>query len=134
MNEILIDRILKSLAKLLADYKQQIIEANQRDIESCSKDDPVIYDRLRVDEAKVAKMIDSVKKVVSAPNPIGKILFEYTRPDGLRIKNKTVPFGTILIIYEARPDVSIEAAIIALKAGNKILLKGGKRREILIFV
>ena len=55
-----------------------------------------------------------------------KILFQTTREDNLRIENRAVPFGTILIIYEARPDVSIEAAIIALKAGNRILLKGGK--------
>jgi glutamate-5-semialdehyde dehydrogenase len=86
----------------------------------------VIYDRLKVDESKVEKMIDSVEKVIAAPNSIGKILYTHTHENGLRIENRTVPFGTILIIYEARPDVSIEAAIIALKAGNKILLKGGK--------
>lgn len=126
MNEILINNILESLARLLAEHKQSIIEANQEDLKSCSKDDPVIFDRLKVDESKVAKMSDSVRKVIDSPNPIGKILFTETRENGLRIENRTVPFGTILIIYEARPDVSVEAAIIALKAGNKILLKGGK--------
>lgn len=126
MNEEQINKVLGSLARLIAENRQQIIEANQEDLKSCPQDDLVIYDRLKVDESKIEKMIDSVKKVLSAPSPIGKILFEHTRQDGLLIKNKTVPFGTILIIYEARPDVSIEAAIIALKAGNKILLKGGK--------
>jgi glutamate-5-semialdehyde dehydrogenase len=126
MNEILINQILQSLARLLAENSEQIIEVNKLDLNSCPTDDLVIYDRLKVDEAKVAKMIDSVKKVIATPNPIGKILYSHTRENGLRIENRTVPFGTILIIYEARPDVSIEAAIIALKAGNRILLKGGK--------
>lgn len=126
MNEQLINKILENLARLLRENKQQIIEANKLDIEACSKEDEVIYDRLKVDAVKVEKMIESVKKVLAAPNPIGKTISSHTREDNLRIENKTVPFGTILIIYEARPDVSIEAAIIALKAGNKILLKGGK--------
>ena len=126
MNEQLINKILENLVRFLAENKQQIIEANRLDIEACPKEDEVIYDRLKVDDTKVEKMIESVKKVLAAPNPIGKTISSYTREDNLKIENKTVPFGTILIIYEARPDVSIEAAIIALKAGNKILLKGGK--------
>jgi glutamate-5-semialdehyde dehydrogenase len=122
----IINQTLRSIIKLLAENKEQIVESNRRDLANCSPDDLVIYDRLKVDESKVEKMIDSVEKVIAAPNPIGKILYTHTRENGLRIENRTVPFGTILIIYEARPDVSIEAAIIALKAGNKILLKGGK--------
>ncbi len=126
MNEEKINIVLKTLAQMLAENKSQIIEANKKDIETCAKDDEVIFDRLKVDEIKIEKMIDSVKKVISADNPIGKIISTHTHESGMRIENRTVPFGTILIIYEARPDVSIEAAIIALKAGNKILLKGGK--------
>jgi glutamate-5-semialdehyde dehydrogenase len=126
MNEILINNVLNSLAWFLGENKDQIIEANQSDLKFCPQDDLVIYDRLKVDESKIAKMIDSVEKVIASPNPIGKILYSHTRENGLQIENRTVPFGTILIIYEARPDVSIEAAIIALKAGNRILLKGGK--------
>lgn len=120
------NNVLKSLARLLDENKQNIIEANRRDIADCPKDDLVIFDRLKVDEAKVGKMIASVESVINAPDPVGKLIYSKTREDGLKIENRTVPFGTILIIYEARPDVSIEAAIIALKAGNKILLKGGK--------
>lgn len=120
------NNVLKSLARLLGEKRGAIIEANRLDLKSCPTDDLVIFDRLKVDEAKVEKMIASVENVRHAPEPCGKILYQKTREDGLRIENRTVPFGTILIIYEARPDVSIEAAIIALKAGNKILLKGGK--------
>lgn len=126
MKEEIINKILSVLIRLLAENKEQIIEANRLDLANCPPDDLVIYDRLKVDDAKVEKMIDSVKKVLHQKSPIGKILYWNTREDGLRIENRTVPFGTILIIYEARPDVSIEAVIIALKAGNKILLKGGK--------
>ncbi len=126
MNEKLKNNVLGSLAKLLAENKQSIMEANKVDIAACPTDDLVIFDRLKVDDAKVEKMIASVKSVITANDPVGKIISSDTRENGLKIENRTVPFGTILIIYEARPDVSIEAAIIALKAGNKILLKGGK--------
>ncbi len=126
MNTELKHKILESLAHLLGENKQNIIEANKLDLETCPKDDLVIFDRLKVDVEKVEKMIASVESVIKANEPVGKVISSHTRQDGLKIENRTVPFGTILIIYEARPDVSIEAAIIALKAGNKILLKGGK--------
>ena len=126
MREQLKNKVLDSLARLLDENKQAIIEANRIDLAACPKEDEVIFDRLKVDEKKVGQMISSVKKVFDQPDPVGKILYSKEREDNLRIENKTVPFGTILIIYEARPDVSVEAAAIALKAGNKILLKGGK--------
>ena len=122
----MINNILESLAKLLAENKQSIIEANKSDVAACPTDDAVIFDRLKVDDAKIEKMIASVKSVIAGRDPVGRIISSQTRKNGLRIENRAVPFGTILIVYEARPDVSIEAAIIALKAGNKILLKGGK--------
>ena len=118
--------ILGSLARLLAECKGEIIAANKLDIAACPTDDLVILDRLKVDDSKIEKMIASVKSVIATNDPVGKIISSQVRENGLKIENRTVPFGTILIIYEARPDVSIEAAIIALKAGNRILLKGGK--------
>jgi glutamate-5-semialdehyde dehydrogenase len=118
--------VLASLARLLGERKDEIIAANKLDIAACPKDDLVIFDRLKVDEAKIEKMIASVKSVIAANDPVGKVISSRKSENGLKIENRTVPFGTILIIYEARPDVSIEAAIIALKAGNRILLKGGK--------
>ena len=120
------NKILASLARLLQEHKAAIITANQIDVDDCPSGDAVILDRLKVDEAKVDAMIASVESVIAAHDPVGRVISTHTRQDGLRIENRQVPFGTILIIYEARPDVTIEAAIIALKAGNKILLKGGK--------
>ncbi len=126
MNANLRNKILTSLARLLAENKSGIVAANKLDVAACPPDDAVILDRLKVNEAKVESMIYSVQSVLDSPDPVGKVISSHTRADGLRIENRQVPFGTILIIYEARPDVSIEAAIIALKAGNRILLKGGK--------
>ena len=114
------------MARLLAENKSGIVAANKLDVAACPSDNLVILDRLKVNEAKVESMIASVRRVIDAPDPVGKVISSHTREDGLRIENRQVPFGTILIIYEARPDVSIEAAIIALKAGNRILLKGGR--------
>ena len=126
MNTELKNNVLRSLARLLKENAASIIEANRLDLAACPTDDEVIYDRLKVDQAKVEKMIAAVENVTNAPDPVGRVLYSRTRRDGLKIENRSVPFGCVLIIYEARPDVSVEAAIIALKAGNRILLKGGK--------
>ena len=71
-------------------------------------------------------MVSAVEEIISDEDPQGKVLHEYAHPNGMLVQNKVVPFGNILIIYESRPDVTIEAAITAFKGGNKILLKGGK--------
>ena len=126
MNGNVRNNVLGSLARLLTENKTGVVAANLTDVAACPPDDAVIVDRLKVDEAKVDKMIAAVQSVIAADDPVGKVISAHTRGDGLRIENRQVPFGTILIIFEARPDVCIEAAIIALKAGNKILLKGGK--------
>ncbi|MEP6847617.1 MAG: glutamate-5-semialdehyde dehydrogenase [Acidobacteriota bacterium] len=117
--------VLNSLARLLGENKSDIIAANRVDVAACPADDPVILDRLRIDEAKIKKMAVSMRSVIERPDPVGSLISSHTRSDGLLIENRKVPFGTVLIIYEARPDVTVEAGAIALKAGNRILLKGG---------
>ncbi len=102
------------------------MDANNTDMLAFPDMDDSMKDRLKVDEKKIEGMIRSLEEVALQPDPEGKILYELVREDGLRIINRTVPFGTILIIYESRPDVTIEAAATAFKAGNRILLKGGK--------
>jgi len=118
--------VLVSLARLLDENRAEILAANRLDVDACPPDDAVILDRLKVSDGKIDSMIASVQSVIGSADPVGRVISSHTREDGLRIENRQVPFGTILIVYEARPDVSIEAAIIALKAGNNILLKGGK--------
>jgi glutamate-5-semialdehyde dehydrogenase len=85
-----------------------------------------MVDRLKVDDSKIEGMILSLSQLIADSDPIGKELYNFKHDNGMNIVNKTAPFGTVLIIYESRPDVTVEAAGIAFKSGNKILLKGGK--------
>jgi len=118
--------VLQSMIDELGKNRASIIKANKKDLEAFSGDDQALYDRLVVDDAKVDDMIRAVKEVKTQDNPVGRIISEDTLANGLNVTNKTAPFGTIMIIYESRPDVTIEAAVLAFKANNKILLKGGK--------
>jgi len=135
MNTLQKNSVLKTLIELLSKNKQKIINANRQDISACLGVDESMLDRLKVDENKISEMLESLKHIAKLNDPEGRILYSYRHKNGLKIENKTVPFGKILIIYESRPDVTIEATAIALKAGNKILLKGGKEaRETNIFL
>jgi glutamate-5-semialdehyde dehydrogenase len=122
--------VLKSLIKLILTNKDEVIAENKKDIASVPNLDESLLDRLKVDEKKVEGMATAVEQVLSLPDPEGKILSNYTHPNGMLVENRVVPFGNILIIYESRPDVTIEAAITAFKAGNKIILKGGKEARL----
>lgn len=129
MSEINKERILNDLAALIDSNREAIISANRLDLDACPPHDAVIVDRLKVSDAKIDAMIRSVESVASQPDPENELISQHTREDGLRIENRKVPFGTVLIIYEARPDVTVEAAAIAMKGGNRILLKGGKEAK-----
>ncbi|TRZ42543.1 glutamate-5-semialdehyde dehydrogenase [Robertkochia solimangrovi] len=120
------NNVLLTMAELIADEKQAILNANRKDLDSYHGDDLAMEDRLKVDDAKIEGMIASLHKLASDEDPLGKERFHFTHDNGLEIFNKTAPFGTVMIIYESRPDVTVEAAGIAFKSGNKILLKGGK--------
>jgi glutamate-5-semialdehyde dehydrogenase len=120
------NEVLQSMIDELEKNNASIIEANKKDLEAFSGDDQALYDRLVVDQSKVQDMIRAVKEVRAQEDPVGTTISEDTLANGLNITNKTAPFGTIMIIYESRPDVTIEAAVLAFKANNKILLKGGK--------
>lgn len=114
------------MMRILDSRKAEIIAANKKDLDLFNKEDRAMYDRLIVDEKKVDGMIASIQEVMVQEDPVGKIKSNKALENGLKIENKTAPFGTIMIIYESRPDVTIEAAVLAFKANNKILLKGGK--------
>lgn len=118
--------VLKSMMSILDKHRNKILEANKKDCQLFKKDDQALYDRLVVTDKKVDGMIASVNDVMGQDDPVGKLKSDRTLENGLEIKNKTAPFGTIMIIYESRPDVTVEAAVLAFKANNKILLKGGK--------
>lgn len=118
--------VLITMAQFIAKEKESILAKNKKDIARYNGDDLAMYDRLKIDEGKIEGMILSLEQLVTATDPIGKELYHFTHANGLKITNKTAPFGTVLIIYESRPDVTVEATGIAFKSGNKILLKGGK--------
>jgi glutamate-5-semialdehyde dehydrogenase len=109
--------------------REAILMLNALDVKDCDPSDKSLYDRLFIDNKKIDGMIDCLKQIIEKESPLGKTLYSFTHENGLLIQNKTVPFGTILIIYESRPDVTVEATATALKSGNKILLKGGKEAK-----
>ncbi|ALJ04975.1 gamma-glutamyl phosphate reductase [Pseudalgibacter alginicilyticus] len=118
--------VLLKMAQLLEQERAAIIEVNKGDLEAYSGDDISMYDRLKADDKKVDEMIASVTHLASQDDPVGVERFRFKHDNGMQVYNKTASFGTVLIIYESRPDVTVEAAGIAFKSGNKILLKGGK--------
>jgi len=120
------NNVLLSMAHLIAAEKVEILNANKLDVDNYNGDDLAMYDRLKVDDDKIDGMILSLQQLIADVDPVGKDLFHFIHENGLKITNKSAPFGTVLIIYESRPDVTVEAAGIAFKSGNKILLKGGK--------
>lgn len=130
MNKILTiserNNVLLTMANLIREEKEAIIKQNKKDLDGYNGDDLAMEDRLKVDDAKIDGMIASLKELASQEDPLGKERFHFKHDNGMDVYNKTAPFGTIMIIYESRPDVTVEAAGIAFKSGNKILLKGGK--------
>ncbi|MBA0885020.1 glutamate-5-semialdehyde dehydrogenase [Flavobacterium undicola] len=118
--------VLTTMAALLEQEREALKAINQQDLANYNGEDLAMEKRLLVDDAKVDGMILSVKQLASQEDPVGQVRYEFTHENGMKISNKTAAFGTILIIYESRPDVTVEAGGIAFKSGNKILLKGGK--------
>ncbi|SDS14098.1 glutamate-5-semialdehyde dehydrogenase [Winogradskyella sediminis] len=126
LNTEIKNNVLKSMLQILDRERHTIIEANKKDLDAFQKADQALYDRLIVNDKKVDEMLAAVEAVMLQDDPVGKEISNTTLKNKLNIVNTTAPFGTILIIYESRPDVTIEAAVLAFKANNKILLKGGK--------
>ena len=119
---------LKAISKSLIDNLSTIIEANKIDLENGKNRGlkPSVLDRLELNEKRVLDMAKGVMDLISLPDPIGLVLDEIVRPNGIKIKKISVPMGVIGIIYEARPNVTSDAAAICLKAGSSVILRGGK--------
>ena len=114
------------MAELLDQEREAIISSNKKDLEAYKGKDISMFDRLKVNDFKVNEMIAAAIHLASQEDPVGVERFAFKHDNGMQVYNKTASFGTVLIIYESRPDVTVEAAGIAFKSGNKILLKGGK--------
>lgn len=114
------------MERILEENRAPLLDANKVDLDAFKKDDQAMYDRLLINNKKIDGMIEAIRQVRSQDDPINKVITDKKLNNGLQVVNKTAPFGTIMIIYESRPDVTVEAAVLAFKSNNKILLKGGK--------
>lgn len=119
---------LCAIANALRQRKNEIIEANRIDLEAGRKNgmSESLLDRLALSENRIDDIASSVLEIVALPDPVGVIKNGSTRPNGLNIEKVAVPMGTIAVIYEARPNVTIDAAALCLKSGNAVILRGGK--------
>ena len=118
--------VLSRMATLLEEERANLKAVNKQDLDNYSGSDLAMEKRLLVDDAKIDGMILSMQQLASQEDPIGVERFHFVHEKGMKIINRTAAFGTVMIIYESRPDVTVEAGGIAFKSGNKILLKGGK--------
>ena len=118
---------LAAMADALEANCKQILEANALDIEAASGSvSQVMLDRLRLNEERITGMAKGIRDVIKLPDPVGAVLDSHVREDGLYIEKVSVPVGVIAIIYESRPNVTSDAAALALKSGNVCVLRGGK--------
>ncbi|MET1045733.1 MAG: glutamate-5-semialdehyde dehydrogenase [Hyphomicrobium sp.] len=118
---------LKAAAKALRAATPKILEANAKDIEAAkAAGRPAAFvDRLMLDEKRIAGIAKGLEEIAELPDPVGTVLAEWTRPNGLKFQRVRVPLGTIGIIYESRPNVTADAGALSLKAGNAAILRGG---------
>ena len=118
--------LLEIAAQIDAD-RARILEANKKDLEAGGKKglSKALIERLTLNDQRIASMIDGIKQVAGLPDPVGEVLDDITRPNGLRIQKVRVPIGVIAIIFESRPNVAVDASVLCLKAGNCVVLKGG---------
>jgi len=122
--------VLKELAKLLSESSDAIISANQIDIENGKSTlSPGLIDRLTLTEGRIQALADSLQSIVDLPDPVGESLQGFTLGNGLRLQQVRVPLGVVGCIYEARPNVTIDIAALAIKSGNAAVLRGGSAAE-----
>ena len=117
--------LLAAIAGSLEAHEKSILAANREDVENSGLEG-AMRDRLLLTAARIREMAQGVRDVAALPDPIGETLAEWTKSNGLRIRKVRVPLGVVGIIYESRPNVTVDTAVLALKTGNAIVLRGGK--------
>ena len=123
--------ILKNMAEKLLKRREEILKANEADVKFAKKKalSKALIDRLTLNSSRIENMAKSLRGVASLPDPVGRVVKTTRRPNGLVIKKVRVPIGVIGMIYEARPNVTVEASGLTLKSGNAIILKGGREAQ-----
>ena len=121
-------RAILAIADALEQNKADILAANLEDLERGRQNglSEALLDRLKLNESRISGMSDGARQVAAETDPLGEVLWQAKRPNGLNIRKVSVPLGVIGIIYEARPNVTCDAAVLCLKAGNCVILRGGK--------
>ena len=119
---------LRAMADALEQHRAALQEANARDLDAGAQGglSAAMLDRLKLDDQRVAGMARGLREVAALPDPVGRVLDERTRPNGLRLQKVSVPIGVVVIIYESRPNVTADAAGLCFKSGNATILRGGK--------
>src|SRR5256886_12437097 len=119
---------LLAMAGALEQNRDDIKKANARDMDPAAKRElpTAMLDRLRRDDKRIAAMAQGLREVAALPDPVGRILDERVRPNGLKLQKISAPIGVVVIIYESRPNVTADAASLCLKSGNATILRGGK--------
>ena len=121
------NQALLHMAAQLEAQKDAILKANAADLEKAQNTiSPVMQDRLRLNDARISAMAEGIRQVAALPDPVGRVRQETVRPNGITICKVGVPMGVVAIIYESRPNVTADAAALALKSGNACILRGGK--------
>ena len=120
--------LLLAMADELTARKKEILEANRKDVEAgqAAGLTGALLDRLELTEKRFADMVEGVRQVARLPDPVGEVVRKWKRPNGLEIQKVRVPIGLIGIIYESRPNVTVDSAVLCLKTGNAVLLRGGR--------
>ena len=122
------DRALFAIADVLGERAEDVLSANARDLEAASGrgEASARIDRLTLTRERLADMAEGLRQVAALPDPVGEVIAAFTRPNGLSIEQVRVPFGVIGMVYEARPNVTVDAAALTLKTGNAAILRGGR--------
>ena len=120
------DEALLFMARMLREEPQAVLSANAKDLAEATDLSAAMRDRLLLNEKRLEGLALAMEEIAALPDPLGRVLFEDTRPNGLKIRRVAVPLGVIAVIYEARPNVTLDAAAMCLKSGNAVILRGGK--------
>src|SRR6185437_14627360 len=119
------DSLLRTMADTIEANEVAILAANAEDLER-SNLEGATRDRLLLTPGRIQDIAQAVREVAALPDPIGEVIEEWTRPNGLQIRKVRVPLGVVGIVYESRPNVTVDAAVLAFKTGNAVVLRGGK--------
>jgi len=125
------DAALGAIADAVESHTAEILEANAGDLEDgrAAGLDAALLDRLALDEARVSQMADGVRDIIALPDPVGEEIESRELPNGLELRKVRVPLGVVAIIYEARPNVTVDAAALCIKSGNAVVLRGSSTAE-----